>query len=200
MIDYNQIIEAAKKYVFEQLKSDFSGHDYNHIMRVYNMAIFLAENYEVNQFIVAIAALLHDLDDYKIADKYSNKVVTFLKKHQVEESQEIIDIINNMSFSSYKLGKNVNSMEGKIVQDADRLDALGAIGIARCFAYSGAKSRSLYDNDKDGDSSIAHFYQKLLKLPSLMNTAEAKEIAYKRVDFMRLYLKNFFAEWEMGAK
>ncbi|XMB72142.1 HD domain-containing protein [Mycoplasmatota bacterium WC30] len=198
MIDRDQIIKIAKEYVFEQLNKDVSGHDYYHIMRVYNMAIKLAKNYTVNLFVISLAALLHDLDDYKITDEASNKVDTFLKKYQVKETAEIVEIINNMSFSSYKLGKSVKSLEGKIVQDADRLDAIGAIGIARCFAYSGTKNRAMYKNDKNDDSSIAHFYQKLLKLPNLMNTTEAKEIAEKRVDFMKQYLKNFFEEWELS--
>jgi uncharacterized protein len=107
-----------------------------------------------------------------------------------------MDIIANMSFSSYKKGKFLDTLEGKIVQDADRLDALGAVGIARCFAYSGKTERMIYDYSIDDDSAIAHFYQKLFTLDSLMNTVEARSIAEKRIEFMKDYLREFFKEWQ----
>lgn len=192
-----QQIEHAKQYMFQVLSSDVSGHDDFHVLRVYNLALQLAKGKDVNLFVLSMATLLHDLDDYKIAGSNSNRVMSYLESQNIKEKHEIKEIIDHMSFTSYKQGKTVSTLEGQIVQDADRLDALGAIGIARCFAYSGVKNRPLYKNDKDDDSSIAHFYQKLLKLPELMNTSEAKLLAETRVHFMKLYLKNFFEEWEL---
>ena len=161
------------------------------------MALKLSIGKDVDVFVISIAALLHDLDDYKISKVGSNRVETYLTNQKIESKESIMDIISTMSFHSHKEGKSVKTLEGQIVQDADRLDALGAIGIARVFAYSGVKNRPIYNNDLDDDSSIAHFYQKLLLLPDLMNTLEAKEIAKNRVKFMKLYLEIFFSEWEV---
>jgi len=193
------IVEAAKEYVYQLLGNDSSGHDYYHSIRVYNTALKIAKNYSVKTFVLALAAILHDLDDYKISEN-TNHVKEFLDKHGLLEKSEIQDIINNMSFSAHLKGKTVNTIEGKIVQDADRLDALGAVGIARCFTYSGYKNRPMYKGQKDDDSSISHFYQKLFKLPELMNTTEAQEIALERVKFMNEFLKNFYNEWEWIMK
>lgn len=191
------VIEHAKKYVYSILNNDSSGHDYYHVLRVYQMALDLSKKQEVDLFVISLAALLHDLDDYKIAKIGSNRVQEYLETQNIKEKEVILDIINTMSFHSHKEGKSVHSLEGQIVQDADRLDALGAIGIARVFAYSGVKNRPIYNNDLYDDSSIAHFYQKLLLLPDLMNTEKAKTIAQERVDFMKLYLNTFFAEWKV---
>ena len=194
--EQEQIIEAAKSYVKQYLEDDSSGHDTYHVFRVYDMACALAKRYDVSQFIVGITALLHDLDDPKIS-KGTTRAITFLNQHNIAEKELILDIIHTMSFSSHLKGKIVESIEGKIVQDADRLDALGAIGIARTFAYSGYQSHPLYKGSYDDDSAIAHFYQKLLKLPALMNTQEAKQIAKKRVKIMKDYLNHFYLEWEV---
>jgi uncharacterized protein len=190
------IVEKAKEYAKKILNDETTGHDYNHVLRVYNMALRLSEGEIVNLFVISLAAILHDLDDYKIAGINSNRTDMFLESHNVKEKNQIIAIIDNMSYSSHKAGHSEKTIEGQIVQDADRLDALGAIGIARCFAYGGKKHRSIYKGSKDDDSSIAHFYQKLLKLPDLMNTEKAKLIAIDRLNFMKEYLKHFYEEWE----
>ena len=192
-----ELIDKAKAYAVSILKDDSSGHDFQHVLRVYKMALKLSRGKEVNLYIVSLAALLHDLDDYKISDINSSNVSDFLLNNNIQEAEEIKDIIDNMSYSSYKKGKNVNSLEGYIVQDADRLDAIGAIGIARCFAYSGYKNRPLYNDDQNDESSIAHFYQKLLKLEDLMNTDTAKKIAVERTAYMKKYLIQFYKEWDI---
>lgn len=191
----SQMIETAKEYVLDILGKDSSGHDYYHAIRVYNTSLKLAENYSVNTYVLSLAALLHDVDDPKISEN-THHAKNFLEKHQIIEKELVLEIIKNMSFTAHNAGKSVSSIEGKIVQDADRLEALGAIGIARCFTYSGYKNRAMYKGQKDDDSAIAHFYQKLFKLPDLMNTEEAKAIALERVQFMNDFLKNFYHEWE----
>ncbi len=189
-----RLIEKAKSYVNELLGQEATGHDYFHAQRVYRQAMRLAKNKDANLTVIGLASLLHDLDDKKISQGTS-RALDFLKRHNVLETQEIMDIIDNMSFSSHLVGKKVTSLEGKIVQDADRLDALGAIGIARCFSYSGKKQRPLYLENSNDDTAIAHFYQKLFKLPDLMNTEEARQIALERVEFMKKYLQEFYKEW-----
>lgn len=192
----NLILEALA-YVKQHTETESTGHDYHHAKRVYKMALQLAANKEVDLQVIALAALLHDLDDYKVIDGPSFKAETFLEKHASPDVKErVMAIIDNMSFSAYKEGKTVETLEGKIVQDADRLDALGAIGIARTFAYSGKKGRLLYNDSDDDDTAIAHFYQKLFKLAELMNLEEARIIAKKRIDFMKEYLEEFFYEWK----
>lgn len=190
----DKLMEEAKLYVTKILGEDSSGHDDIHCFRVYRNALMLANHYDVDLKVISLAALLHDLDDPKIS-KDTNYAKTFLDTHHITEKDEILDIIANLSFSSYKVGKKVSTLEGKIVQDADRLDALGAVGIARCFAYSGYMKRPLYKGEKDDNSSIAHFYQKLFKLPNLMNLPISKNIANDRVKFMRNYLEQFYVEW-----
>ncbi len=190
----SNLIALAKEYVTKILGKDVSGHDDYHTFRVYKQAMIISKAYDVNEDVVGLAALLHDLDDPKIS-KETTHALDFLNKYDVEEKNHIIDIIKNMSYSSYKKGFTVSTLEGKIVQDADRLDALGAIGIARCFAYSGYKNRPLYQGTLDDDSSVAHFYQKLFKLPDLMHTEYAREIALDRVNYMKDYLDRFYKEW-----
>jgi len=192
----NDVIEKAKIFVKEHLGLESTGHDYHHVMRVYKMALFLAEDEKVDKNIIALAALMHDLDDPKIAHENSNLAETFLAENVSNEiKKEVLSIIENMSYSAYKKGKSVVSLEGQIVQDADRLDALGAIGIARTFAYGGRNNRVIFNDDKDDFSAIGHFYQKLLLLKDLMNTEKAKIIAKERTDFMNSYLSEFYKEW-----
>jgi uncharacterized protein len=191
-----RVIEKAKKYVKKFSANESTGHDYHHAMRVYNMALYLSVGKDVDLDVIALAALLHDLDDKKIAVESSRLALDFLEEHVSEFIKfEVIDIIENMSFSDQKQGKKITSLEGKIVQDADRLDALGAIGIARVFAYSGKKNHLIYNDVINDDSAIAHFYQKLLGLDALMNTVEARIIAERRIEYMKTYLEEFFKEW-----
>ena len=193
----DKLILDALEYVRHYTENESTGHDYHHAVRVYKMALRLATNKEVDLKVVALAALLHDLDDYKVIDAPSFKAKTFLEEHVSQEvKDQVMVIIDNMSFSSYKEGKVVDTLEGKIVQDADRLDALGAIGIARTFAYSGKKGRLLYNDSLDDDTAIAHFYQKLFKLAELMNLEEARIIAKNRIEFMKKFLEEFYDEWK----
>lgn len=193
----NNLVEKATAYVKLHASHETTGHDFHHAIRVYNMAIYLSIGKDVDDDVIALAALLHDLDDPKIAKENSSLALDFLNDNVHEGlKNQVMEIIENMSFSSYKKGKFLNTLEGKIVQDADRLDALGAIGIARCFAYSGKTNRMIYDYSIEDDSAIGHFYQKLFTLDSLMNTSEARIIAENRIEFMKDYLREFFKEWQ----
>ena len=200
------IIENAIKYIEEFFKEDYSGHDYYHSLRVYNTAIKIEEVEEENNKAidltrVKLIALLHDVDDYKISPNTSTNLdnaKSFLKDNNIanEEIEAIISNISNLSFSKGK-SSDCLSIEGKIVQDADRLEALGAIGIARTFAYSGANNRAIYDPIDNKDSAIKHFYDKLLKLEDLMNTNYGKQLAKERTNFMKDFLNEFYKEWNI---
>lgn len=189
------LLAKAREYVQGFLEKEATGHDVFHTERVLAMSIKLAEGMDLDLTALALAALLHDLDDYKIS-LGTQRARSFLDRYCPDKTEMVMEIIENMSFSSHTKGKAVISIEGKIVQDADRLDALGAIGIARCFAYSGKTDRQLYKGETDDDSAIAHFYQKLLKLEALMNTDKAKMIAHERSEYMKEYLARFYQEWK----
>ncbi|MDY0139725.1 MAG: HD domain-containing protein [Candidatus Izemoplasmatales bacterium] len=192
----DNLIKVCEEYVKKETINENTGHDYYHALRVYKMATYLSIGKDVNEKVIALASLLHDLDDYKVASPNSKKVEFFLNQHVDEETKiKVMEIVNNMSYSDYLKGKKVDSLEGKIVQDADRLDALGAIGIARVFAYSGKKNRHIYDYSFDDTSAIAHFYQKLLGLDSLMNFPESRLIAEERIAYMKEFLRQFFKEF-----
>lgn len=207
----DKIILDAIDFVKEIFMNDFSGHDYWHTMRVLNNAKLIAKNENADLFTVQLSALLHDVDDIKLSPKtHKNKdnAVGFMKKHSL--SDEIIDrvckIIDEISFS----GKSTvpTSIEGKCVQDADRLDAIGAIGIARAFAYGGSRNRQMYNPNippklemtkeeyrNSNSTTINHFYEKLFKLKNLMNTKTAMEIAKNRHLFMEEFIDQFKNEW-----
>lgn len=210
------IIEATKDFVKETLKNAESGHDWFHTLRVYNNARLIAKSESVDLYIVALGALLHDIADSKfhngddnIAPRVARK---FLVQHNVDSFviDSVIDIINNISFNkSLETNNKTNSIELDVVQDADRLDAIGAIGIARCFNYGGFKNRKLFDpsikpnlkmskNEYKNSKAptINHFYEKLLLLSDKMNTKTGKKIAKERHQFMTEYLDQFHAEWE----
>ena len=207
------IIENAIKYVHEIFARDFSGHDFYHTMRVYKTAVQIAVRENADILTVQLAALLHDVDDIKLSPTtYSVKknAVDFMKQNKL--SDEIINsvckIIEEVSFAGND-SVVPSSIEGKCVQDADRLDAIGAVGIARAFAYGGNKGRKMYDPDikpmtnmnkeqyrqNDNSTTINHFYEKLLLLKDMMNTETAKKIAERRHAFMQTYLDEFLAEW-----
>jgi len=195
----SEVINEALDLMKKIHSSDSSGHDVFHVQRVYQMAMNLASYYDVDIEVVALASILHDLDDPKISEN-THFVDRFLKNALISENQKesIQEIIQNMSFSKQKEGALVQSLEGKIVQDADRLDAIGAIGIARCFAYGGSKHRPMYLGDNDDNSSLAHFYQKLLKLEDLMNLEESRIIAHTRTKLMKDFLSHFHEEFDLG--
>ena len=179
------------KYIESMFQDNADGHDAAHSLRVYRNALHLADCYpDCDKRIVLLAALLHDVDDHKLFDTENNaNARRFLETQNLstEEIEQICSIINNVSFSKNR-GKSPESIEGKIVQDADRLDALGAIGIARTFAYGGKNGRSLED-------SLQHFHDKLLLLKDEMNTEEAKRLATER----HKYLEGFIAEFKVEA-
>jgi len=213
---YNEaVITGAKAYVRETLEGEGSGHDWWHIHRVHNLAIHLQKHEGGNLFVIELAALLHDIADWKFNDGDqmvgARKAAEFLTGQEVD--REVVDHVSTIiATSSYK-GAGVSSamttIEGKIVQDADRLDAMGAIGIARCFAFGGHAGRLLYhpeiepelhqtaDAYMNNDSSgLNHFREKLLLLKDRMNTEKAKELAAGRHIYMEKFVQRFLEEWE----
>ena len=186
------IVENAKRYIEQLFAENADGHDVSHSLRVYRNAVKIAEKYpESDHFLISLSSLLHDADDHKLFHTENNENARrFLNSQNVEEetAEQICRIINAVSFSRNR-GKRPDSLEGKIVQDADRLDAVGAVGIARTFAYGGKNARPM-------ESSIQHFYDKLLLLKEEMNTEEAKALAEKRHAFMEEFLREYFAETE----
>lgn len=207
------ITEAAIEYVQEIFVNEFSGHDFYHTLRVYRTATRIAEAEYADIKIVQLAALLHDVDDRKLSpETYVSKerAVCFLKSHSVDPHviSRICTIIDEVSFAGTS-SVVPTTAEGKCVQDADRLDALGAIGIARTFAYGGNHGRRIYDPEINAvlemsseeyyaneSTSINHFYEKLFKLETMMNTETAREIAKRRTVFMHNYVDEFFREWD----
>jgi uncharacterized protein len=193
--DYMDIIKI-QEFVKSKLQHEPSGHDYLHAMRVYNNAILLMDD-EVKREVVLISCLIHDLIDHKLEEKYkanNEEIISVLEKADMnqEDIQQVFDIINNISYSK---GNIPSSIEGKIVQDADRLDALGAIGIARTFSFGGKNNRLIYSEDTvDGEDSVSHFYQKLFKLKDLMNTEKGYKEAVKRTGYMKEFMKKFYEE------
>lgn len=205
-----KIIELTGKFVNEKLLGADSAHDFTHISRVVNNAKLIANGLDVDLFIVEMGALLHDMSDYKLfgdVDLALKNVSDFLIgiNCEVSDVEHLLKIIPNVSFSSRFSGEI--SLEFDVVCDADRLDALGAIGIARCFAYGGAKGNPIYDLSVEpnlnktaeeykagGSPSINHFYEKCFLLPGLMRTDSGWEIAESRTDFLRSFLKQFDLE------
>ncbi len=184
------MIERAKLYLKNIFKDNSDGHDLEHSLRVYHNALKIAEDHpECDRMIVSLAALLHDVDDHKLFDTTDNRNARyFLENNHVdgEDIEKICKIINGVSFSKNK-GNHPETIEGKIVQDADRLDAMGAIGIARTFAYGGKNGRSL-------ESSLQHFEDKLLLLKDMMNTEEAGRMAEERHAYMMEFLNEYHKE------
>lgn len=192
------ILIKAQEYIKETFLKEGTGHDYYHIERVVINARKILQTEQADNFIVELAAWLHDLGDHKLhngMDKSDELISAFLKSLAVEQSVigRVIEIVSQVSFSK---GNKPSSIEAEIVQDADRLDAIGAIGIARCFAYGGSKNRILYspDEQEKENSSVQHFYDKLFKIKDKMNTESAKLIAAKRHSFMKEYIAEFYGE------
>lgn len=187
-----ETIDAAKEYIERLFAGNVDGHGLDHSMRVYRNAMLLADAYPVaDRFIVALSALLHDADDYKLFQTQNNaNARSFLESQNVdrETADRICEVINSVSFSKNR-EKKPETIEGQIVQDADRLDAIGAIGIARTFAFGGKHDRSL-------ESSIDHFHEKLLLLRDLLNTDKAKELAEGR----HLFMEQFLEEWRLETE
>lgn len=217
-IPEKEIIQNTMNFVREELKNAEGGHDWFHIERVYKNALLILKDEKADFLLVSLGALLHDIADYKFNSGNEEigpqKAENFLKTQQV--SQEIIDqvikIIANVSYKGGNFERKWTSPELEIIQDADRLDAMGAIGIARTFNYGGFKNRKIYDPEispdlemspeeykKSNAPTLNHFYEKLLRLKEDMNTSTGKKIAQKRHEFMEEFLAQFYAEWEGRA-
>ncbi len=211
----DRLIETTISFVKSELENAEGGHDWFHIERVYKNTLIISKKEDVDILIVSLAALLHDIADPKFYD--GDETVgpriarEFLFKQNVDSKiiEHVVAIIENMSFkNSLENGKKFTSKELEVVQDADRLDAIGAIGIARCFNYGGFKNRVLFNPEiapnlnmskeeyKTSDApTLNHFYEKLLLLKDKMNTATGKQIASERHNYMEGFLKQFYAEW-----
>ncbi len=210
-----KIIDATKLFVQQQLTNAEGGHDWFHILRVYNNSILISKNENVDEFIVSLGALLHDIADSKFHDgdeTVGPKIAReFLFKHDVDSVviEHVIKIIENISFKGGNEAQKFRSPELDVIQDADRLDAIGAIGIARCFNYGGFTNRTLFDPSikpnlkmtkeeykASASPTINHFYEKLLLLKDKMNTKTGRRIATNRHNFMENFLNQFYGEWD----
>lgn len=223
-----EIIQRTAEYVKGEFERDSSGHDWWHIVRVWKTALALCRQERADDFTVELAALLHDLDDWKLVASPLHpspggrraggegrpvRAEAWLRQMGVAPAvtDHICEIITSLSFKGALVQTPMRTLEGQIVQDADRLDAIGAIGIARAFAYGGHKGRLLYDPasppqmhasfeqyQNSGSATLNHFYEKLLLLKDRMNTATAKKIAAQRHAYMEQFLEQFLREWEGG--
>lgn len=191
------ILAAINQYIESIFRSDVTGHDANHMKRVAHIARTIAIEEKADVFMTEAAALLHDIGDLKLCvnpEQSIQEMEDFLLSIGLSTNhvQLLREIISAISFSK---GTIPMSLEGKIVQDADRIDAIGAIGIARTFAYGGASGQQIYHH-LDRQTSIQHFYDKLLKLKDTLHTDKAKEIAEKRHQFLLTFLNQFWDEWQ----
>jgi uncharacterized protein len=208
------IIHSISIKIEEKFKGESGGHDWCHVYRVWHLSKRIAEIEKADVFIVELAALLHDIADWKYndGDEYAGGKAarSLLTEYSLPDQviTLVVDIVDSLSFKGAGVDTTMKTIEGQIVQDSDRLDAIGAIGIARTFAYGGMKGRSIYDPEikpflhdsfetyKKSDSpTINHFHEKLLLLKDRMNTQTAKEIAIERHQFMEQFLSQFFREW-----
>jgi len=214
-VNKKEIIKKTADFVKNKLSGEGTGHDWWHTYRVWRVAgEIMKKEKGADLFVVELAALLHDIADWKFYngdDSVGPKVAAaWLKKVKVSEGiiSQVASIIKNLSFKGAGVKSKINTKEGMIVQDADRLDALGAVGIARTFAYGGAKGREIYNPEirpvkhknfeqykKSQGTSLNHFYEKLFLLKNLMNTKAGKEIAMARHKFTAEYVKEFLEEW-----
>lgn len=209
----DELIRDAIAYVESVFAHDFSGHDAQHTLRVYRLATTIAAKEGADMRIVQLAALLHDVDDAKLSPETSERkdnAVGFMRRHALPGSdiEKVVAIIGEVSFAG-RDSVTPSSLEGKCVQDADRLDAIGAIGIARAFAYGGSRGRSLYDPQiaprvgmsreeyraNERSTTVNHFYEKLLLLRDMLCTDTAKALAQERDAYMRAFLDEFLSEW-----
>lgn len=213
----NKLIENTVEFVKEKLKGAEAGHDWYHIERVWKLSKKIAETEDCDLEVVELAALLHDIADPKfhngdetVALKVSRE---FLENQQTSENviEKVLFIIKNISFKNRAEAPENLPVELKIVQDADRIDAIGAIGVARTFNFGGFKNNLMYDPEikpklnmskdeykKSNGTTINHFYEKLLLLKDLMNTRKGKEIAAERHSFMLQFLDQFYKEWNVS--
>lgn len=213
-MDQQQILQATESYVKETLSGEGTGHDWFHIERVRKLAFYIAKQENADLYLVELGALLHDIADWKFhgGDPSAGikKTQSWLKSQQVDEQtiSQVCHIVENISFKGGTNQAPMKTAEGKIVQDADRLDALGAIGISRCFAYGGHKGREIYnpeippkthqtfeDYKEYVGTSLNHFDEKLLLLKDLMNTPTGKRLAEERHHYVKEFKERFLREW-----
>ena len=206
-MNQNIVIKKTEEFVKNKMKGD-PGHDWTHVNRVRNMAVYLGKKEKANLFIVELASILHDVADHKFYggdDKIGSKTAgQWLNKLKIDKEiiEHVCYIINEVSFKGAGVKYSMKTIEGKVVQDADKLDAIGAIGVARTFSYGGHFNVPMYvpskkpvfhtsfaQYKKNSESTINHFYEKLLLLKDRMHTKSAKKIAIERHKFMELYLK-----------
>jgi uncharacterized protein len=218
LMQEQDLIQKTAIFVKETLKNSESGHNWFHIERVWKNARHIGKAEHVNMLVVQLAALLHDIADSKFYDGDEtigpNMARKFLAAEKVDESiiDHVVKIMENMSFRSGYDQPSFTSVELEVVQDADRLDAIGAMGIARAFHFGGYKNREIYDPaippdlnmtkeayKKSTAPTINHFYEKLLLLKDKMNTVTGKKMAEERHVFMEKYLQQFYAEWNGEA-
>jgi uncharacterized protein len=213
-MDKEHIIQKAAEYIRQEFQDDSSGHDWWHIYRVWRNALAICEQEKGNLFVVELAALLHDLDDWKFnegGDESPRKAKAWMESCGVDSQiiEQVCEIIINISYKGAGVENKMKSLEGLIVQDADRLDAIGAVGIGRAFAYGGYMNRMMYDPDSppqmhatfeeyknSKSATINHFYEKLLLLKDMMSTSTAKKMAEERHEVMLRFLNQFMKEWE----
>lgn len=217
-MDSKKLIEKTRLYVEKELADDGSGHDWWHVYRVWSIAKKIAQKENADQTIVELAALLHDIADWKFNDGDESagprQVAAWLNKNGVDPGlvDKVCEIISTLSYKGAGVATPMRTIEGKIVQDADRLDAIGAVGIARTFAYGGNKNRLMYHPEEapvmhesferyknNKGHTINHFHEKLLLLKDRMNTESAKNLAEQRHLFMENYLDRFHKEWDGDA-
>lgn len=211
----NQKVEVLKEYIKDKFFGEATGHDWYHIERVYKLATKIQEKEGGDLLLIQVAALLHDLSDHKFNggdfEKGGKDSRKLLSNYSFEDSfiDEVVAIVNAVSYKGSGVSDQMKSLEGKIVQDADRLDALGAIGIARTFAYGGSVNQPIYDpsikptkhDSKEAyaaskSHTINHFYEKLFLLKERMHTETARQIAASREQYMFDFLERFYSEWE----
>jgi uncharacterized protein len=212
-MDKKTIIKKTLAYAKGKLAADCTGHDFWHIERVWKMSVYLAKKEKADLFVVQLAALLHDIADWKFNDEKMGAELSrrWLEKMRVAEPviKQVCEIVSDISFKGAGVANEIKDIEGMVVQDADRLDALGAIGIARVFAYGGYKGIEIHDPEiklkfyktfsaykNKRSTSINHFYEKLLLIKDRLNTKSAQKIARQRHLFMEQYLKEFYQEWD----
>jgi uncharacterized protein len=214
----SSIIDKTCQFVEEKLAGEGSGHDWWHVHRVWNLAKNIAGQEGAEMQVVELAALLHDIADWKFHDGDDSKgpqmAEQFLVANQVERKviDPVVEIVASISYKGAGVPTPMKTLAGKVVQDADRLDAIGALGIARTFAYGGYKNRLIYHPDekpvlhqsfadykKNQGHTINHFYEKLLLLKDRMNTVTGKKLAIARHQFMQNYLDQFYKEWDGTA-
>lgn len=207
------MINKTAEFVREFFNGKNAGHDWWHMKRVWHIAKEIAAKEGGNKFVIEMAALLHDIDDLKLSDDPTRPNVAkewLLRLDLGPETRDLIlTSVDSISFKGAKVKTQVDTIEAMVVQDADRLDAIGAIGVARVFAYGEHVGHAIYNPDvkpvlhstfeeyrTNGASSINHFYEKLLLLKDRMNTRTGKRIAEKRHEFLEVFLKQFFLEWK----